>query len=44
VRPSALELLEGRPDFLDEVGNAQIVLGRHTVDLDAHSSRAVAIG
>jgi transcriptional regulator with XRE-family HTH domain len=24
----ALELLEGRPDFLDEVGNAQIVLGR----------------
>ena len=24
----ALELLEGRPDFLDEIGNAQIVLGR----------------
>jgi tetratricopeptide (TPR) repeat protein len=24
----ALELLEGRPDFLDEVGNTQIVLGR----------------
>ena len=24
----ALELLDGRPDFLDEVGNAQIVLGR----------------
>jgi tetratricopeptide (TPR) repeat protein len=24
----ALELLEGRPDFLDETGNAQIVLGR----------------
>jgi len=24
----ALELLEGRPDFLDEAGNAQIVLGR----------------
>src|SRR6266542_1640335 len=24
----ALELLEGRPDFLDEVGSAQIVLGR----------------
>jgi transcriptional regulator with XRE-family HTH domain len=24
----ALDLLEGRPDFLDEVGNTQIVLGR----------------
>ena len=24
----AIELLEGRPDFLDEAGNAQIVLGR----------------
>ena len=24
----ALELLEGRPDFLDEIGNAHIVLGR----------------
>jgi tetratricopeptide (TPR) repeat protein len=24
----ALELLAGRPDFLDEIGNAQIVLGR----------------
>jgi tetratricopeptide (TPR) repeat protein len=24
----ALERLEGRPDFLDEIGNAQIVLGR----------------
>jgi tetratricopeptide (TPR) repeat protein len=24
----ALELLEGRPDYLDEIGNAQIVLGR----------------
>jgi tetratricopeptide (TPR) repeat protein len=24
----ALELLDGRPDFLDEIGNAQIVLGR----------------
>src|ERR671934_469641 len=24
----ALELLDGRPDFLDETGNAQIVLGR----------------
>jgi transcriptional regulator with XRE-family HTH domain/Tfp pilus assembly protein PilF len=24
----ALDLLEGRPDFLDEIGNAQIVLGR----------------
>jgi tetratricopeptide (TPR) repeat protein len=24
----ALALLEGRPDFLDEIGNAQIVLGR----------------
>jgi tetratricopeptide (TPR) repeat protein len=24
----ALELLEGRPDFLDEIGNTQIVLGR----------------
>src|SRR5207344_1986915 len=24
----ALELLEGRPDFLDELGNAHIVLGR----------------
>src|SRR5881409_3491776 len=24
----AIELLDGRPDFLDEIGNAQIVLGR----------------
>ena len=30
----ALELLEGRPDFLDEIGNAQIVLGRALMELD----------
>jgi tetratricopeptide (TPR) repeat protein len=30
----ALELLEGRPDFLDEVGNAQIVLGRALLEQD----------
>jgi transcriptional regulator with XRE-family HTH domain len=28
----ALELLEGRPDFLDEVGNALIVLGRSLME------------
>jgi len=28
----ALELLEGRPDFLDEIGNAQIVLGRSLLE------------
>jgi tetratricopeptide (TPR) repeat protein len=28
----ALELLEGRPDFLDEIGNAQIVLGRSLME------------
>jgi len=30
----ALELLEGRPDFLDELGNAQIVLGRSLLEQD----------
>ncbi len=30
----ALELLEGRPDFLDEAGNAQIVLGRALMEQD----------
>jgi len=30
----ALELLEGRPDFLDEIGNAQIVLGRALLEQD----------
>ena len=30
----ALELLEGRPDFLDEVGNAQIVFGRALMEQD----------
>jgi len=30
----ALELLEGRPDFLDEIGNAQIVLGRSLLEQD----------
>jgi transcriptional regulator with XRE-family HTH domain len=30
----ALELLEGRPDFLDEIGNAQIVLGRALIEQD----------
>jgi transcriptional regulator with XRE-family HTH domain len=30
----ALELLEGRADFLDEVGNAQIVLGRALLEQD----------
>jgi tetratricopeptide (TPR) repeat protein len=30
----ALELLEGRPDFLDEVGNALIVLGRALMEQD----------
>ncbi|MDX6436489.1 MAG: hypothetical protein QOK34_1323, partial [Gaiellaceae bacterium] len=30
----ALELLEGRPDFLDETGNAQIVLGRALLEQD----------
>jgi tetratricopeptide (TPR) repeat protein len=30
----ALELLEGRPDFLDEIGNAQIVLGRALMEQD----------
>jgi tetratricopeptide (TPR) repeat protein len=30
----ALELLEGRPDFLDELGNAQIVLGRALLEQD----------
>jgi transcriptional regulator with XRE-family HTH domain len=30
----ALELLEGRPDFLDETGNALIVLGRSLMEQD----------
>ena len=30
----ALELLEGRPDFLDETGNALIVLGRSLLEQD----------
>jgi tetratricopeptide (TPR) repeat protein len=30
----ALELLQGRPDFLDEIGNAQIVLGRALLEQD----------
>jgi transcriptional regulator with XRE-family HTH domain len=30
----ALELLDGRPDFLDEMGNAHIVLGRALLELD----------
>jgi tetratricopeptide (TPR) repeat protein len=30
----ALELLEGRADFLDEIGNAQIVLGRSLLEQD----------
>jgi tetratricopeptide (TPR) repeat protein len=30
----ALELLEGRPDFLDEAGNALIVLGRALMEQD----------
>jgi tetratricopeptide (TPR) repeat protein len=30
----AIELLEGRPDFLDEVGNALIVLGRSLMEQD----------
>jgi tetratricopeptide (TPR) repeat protein len=30
----AVELLEGRPDFLDEIGNAQIVLGRALLEQD----------
>jgi tetratricopeptide (TPR) repeat protein len=30
----ALELLVGRPDFLDEIGNAQIVLGRALLEQD----------
>ena len=30
----ALQLLEGRPDFLDEIGNAQIVLGRALMEQD----------
>jgi transcriptional regulator with XRE-family HTH domain len=30
----ALELLDGRPDFLDEVGNALIVLGRSLMEQD----------
>jgi transcriptional regulator with XRE-family HTH domain len=40
----ALELLEGRPDFLDEVGNAQIVLGRALLEQDRleEAERALA--
>jgi tetratricopeptide (TPR) repeat protein len=42
----ALELLEGRPDFLDEAGNAQIVLGRALMEQDrmdeAHQAFAEA--
>jgi len=30
----ALELLEGRVDFLDEIGNAQLVLGRALLEQD----------
>jgi tetratricopeptide (TPR) repeat protein len=30
----AIELLDGRPDFLDEAGNAQIVLGRSLMEQD----------
>jgi transcriptional regulator with XRE-family HTH domain len=30
----ALQLLEGHPDFLDEIGNAQIVLGRALIEQD----------
>jgi tetratricopeptide (TPR) repeat protein len=30
----ALELLATRPDFLDEIGNAQIVLGRSLLEQD----------
>src|SRR6266480_3433285 len=32
----AVELLEGRPDFLDEVGNALIVLGRALMEQDCY--------
>ena len=42
----ALELLEGRPDFLDEAGNALIVLGRALMEQDrlddAHQAFAEA--
>ena len=42
----ALELLEGRPDFLDESGSAQIVLGRSLMEQDrldeAHQAFAEA--
>jgi tetratricopeptide (TPR) repeat protein len=42
----ALELLEGRPDFLDEAGNAWIVLGRALMEQDrlddAHNAFAEA--
>ena len=42
----AVELLEGRPDFLDETGNALIVLGRALMEQDrfddAHQAFAEA--
>jgi transcriptional regulator with XRE-family HTH domain len=40
----ALELLEGRPDFLDEIGNAQIVLGRALLEQGRLEEAQLALG
>jgi tetratricopeptide (TPR) repeat protein len=37
----ALELLEGRPDFLDEVGQTQLVLGRALLEQERFDEAAV---